>query len=68
MRILLFLYVVVILLLNFLFDIELIFFFAISTFPVSLYLLLTKPKVRSPKKPQNPAKTEPSSTQKQNSY
>lgn len=48
MRILLMLYVSVCLVLNILFDNSLIFSLAMTTFPVSLYLLLRKPSKLTP--------------------
>jgi hypothetical protein len=44
MRLLLFLYVVVFLTLNFLVEGDLILLMAMSTFPVSLYLIIRKPR------------------------
>lgn len=48
MRILLQLYVLIFLVLNVMFNNSIIFFFAIAAFPVSLYLLLSKPAKKQP--------------------
>lgn len=49
MRILLLIYVIVFLLLNFFIDHPYIYYLAMSTFPVSLYLLLRKTKTKQQK-------------------
>lgn len=68
MRIALFVYVVVFLLLNFFVDHPYIFFLATSTFPVTLYLLLRKRKPRTKSYPNEPAHTKRYPSSKQDSF
>ena len=56
MRLFLLTYVILFLALNFFFEDGLLFFLALSTFPVSVYLLVTKPK--SKPKTQSPTHRE----------
>ncbi len=59
MRILLILYVIIFLTLNFLLEGDLILLMAMTTFPVSLYLLLRKPRSKRKQKPEAPDRPEP---------
>jgi hypothetical protein len=54
MRILLLIYIIVFLLLNFFVDHPLIFYLAMSTFPLTVYLLIRRPR-RKQRGPASPA-------------
>ena len=62
MRLFLFTYVILFLALNFFVEDDLVFILALSTFPVSVYLLLTKRKAKTKK--QDPLHREHSSAPK----
>jgi Ca2+/Na+ antiporter len=68
MRILLFLYVIIFLTLNFLVEGDLILLMAMSTFPVSLYLLLRKPRSKRKQKRETIHTPETASAQKEKSF
>ena len=70
MSLFLFFYVILFLTLNFYFDDSLFFLLALSTFPVSVYLLVTKPKAKQKTKkttsPDQPATTKIIESKEQN--
>jgi hypothetical protein len=67
MRLLLFLYVAVFLTLNFLVEGDLILLMAMTTFPVSLYLILRKPRSKRTYNHEQVRNTESISVQKEES-